>query len=70
LANEPRILLADEPTGNLDPEASNAIMDVLKTINNRGMAVLMVTHNYDLVRHYPYRTVKLDNGTLVEDSRV
>lgn len=70
LANEPRILLADEPTGNLDPEASNAIMDVLKTINNRGMAVLMVTHNYDLVRHYPYRTVKLENGTLVEDSRV
>ncbi len=70
LANEPRILLADEPTGNLDPEASSAIMDVLKIINNRGMAVLMVTHNYDIVRQYPHRTVKLDSGTLIEDSRV
>ncbi len=70
LANEPRILLADEPTGNLDPEASAAIMDVLKIINNRGMAVLMVTHNYDLVRQYPFRTVKLDQGTLIEDSHV
>lgn len=70
LANEPRILLADEPTGNLDPEASAAIMDVLKVINNRGMAVLMVTHNYDLVRQYPFRTVKLDQGTLIEDSHV
>jgi len=70
LANEPRILLADEPTGNLDPDASAAIMDVLKIINNRGMAVLMVTHNYDLVRQYPFRTVKLDQGTLIEDSHV
>jgi cell division transport system ATP-binding protein len=70
LANEPRILLADEPTGNLDPDASAAIMDVLKVINNRGMAVLMVTHNYDLVRQYPFRTVKLDQGTLIEDSHV
>ncbi len=70
LANEPRIMLADEPTGNLDPDASAAIMEVLKVINNRGMAVLMVTHNYDLVRQYPFRTVKLDQGTLIEDSHV
>lgn len=70
LANEPRIMLADEPTGNLDPEASNAIMDVLKTINNRGMAVLMVTHNHELVKRYPFRTVRLTDGTLVESAAV
>jgi len=62
LANEPRIMLADEPTGNLDPGASAEIMELLKQINNRGMAVLMVTHDYDTVKQYPYRTVKLENG--------
>jgi len=69
LANEPRIMLADEPTGNLDPEASNSIMELLTQINNRGMAVLMVTHNYDLVRKYPFRTVRIHNGTLQEVPR-
>ena len=62
LANEPRIMLADEPTGNLEPGASAEIMELLKQINNRGMAVLMVTHDYDTVKQYPYRTVKLENG--------
>lgn len=66
LANEPRIMLADEPTGNLDPEASKSIMELLMQINNRGMAILMVTHNYDLVRQFPSRTVKLHNGKLSE----
>src|SRR6056297_1520679 len=66
LANEPRILLADEPTGNLDPGASSEIMDLLKQINNRGMAVLMVTHDYDTVKQYPFKTLKLDNGTIKE----
>lgn len=66
LANEPRILLADEPTGNLDPAASAEIMDLLKQINNRGMAVLMVTHDYDTVKQYPYRTLKLENGRIKE----
>lgn len=66
LANEPRILLADEPTGNLDPEASASIMELLERINNRGMAVLMVTHDYDTVRQYPYRTLKLKNGKISE----
>lgn len=64
LANEPRILLADEPTGNLDPDASGSIMELLKTINNRGMAVLMVTHDYDVVRRFPFRTVQIKNGKL------
>lgn len=66
LANEPRIMLADEPTGNLDPQASASIMDLLKKINNRGMAVLMVTHDYETVKQYPYRTLKLENGQLEE----
>lgn len=66
LANEPRIMLADEPTGNLDPTAAASIMDVLTQINNRGMAVLMVTHNYEMCRKYPARTVKLHQGRLEE----
>ncbi len=66
LANEPRIMLADEPTGNLDPEATKSIMDLLEQINNRGMAILMVTHNYDVVKHYPHRTMKLLDGQVEE----
>ncbi|MFU8811551.1 MAG: cell division ATP-binding protein FtsE [Balneolaceae bacterium] len=64
LANEPKILLADEPTGNLDPAASASIMELLQTINNRGMAVLMVTHDYDMVRKFPHRTVQVKDGQL------
>ncbi|MCC5943123.1 MAG: cell division ATP-binding protein FtsE [Balneolaceae bacterium] len=64
LANEPRLLLADEPTGNLDPEASSSIMELLRQINNRGMAVLMVTHDYDVIRKFPARTVQIENGEL------
>ncbi|CAN5252433.1 cell division ATP-binding protein FtsE [soil metagenome] len=69
LANEPRILLADEPTGNLDPEVSASIMELLKTINNRGMSVLMVTHDYETVRKFPFRTVKIKDGKL-EDIKI
>lgn len=66
LANEPRIMLADEPTGNLDPGASAEIMELLKQINNRGMAVLMVTHDYDTVKQYPFKTLKLERGKIKE----
>lgn len=66
LANEPRIMLADEPTGNLDPQASKSIMELLVQINNRGMAILMVTHNYDLVRQFPARTIKVEDGKIRE----
>ncbi|MDX1642379.1 MAG: cell division ATP-binding protein FtsE [Balneolaceae bacterium] len=69
LANEPSLLLADEPTGNLDPEASSSIMELLHQINNRGMSVLMVTHDYDTIRKFPNRTVQIENGTL-EDIKV
>ncbi len=66
LANEPRLILADEPTGNLDPEASHSIMDLFEQINHRGTAVLMVTHNYNMVKRYPYRTVKIENESIIE----
>jgi len=66
LANEPRIMLADEPTGNLDPEASGSIMELLMQINKRGMAVLMVTHDYHTVQKYPQRTIRIHEGRLEE----
>lgn len=68
LVNEPRIMLADEPTGNLDPEASSSIMELFQKINDRGMAVLMVTHNYDIVRQFPHRTLQLYDGKITEIS--
>lgn len=66
LVNEPRILLADEPTGNLDPEATAIIMELLQQINNRGMAVLMITHDHQIVKKYPARTLQLKDGKLEE----
>jgi cell division transport system ATP-binding protein len=66
LVNEPAILIADEPTGNLDPGSSAEIMEVLTKINMRGTAVLMATHNYDLVKKYPARVVQLKDGGLQE----
>jgi cell division transport system ATP-binding protein len=64
LANEPFILLADEPSGNLDPEASNGILDLLEDINRKGTAILMATHNYNLIQKYPHRTIMLEEGKL------
>jgi cell division transport system ATP-binding protein len=66
LVNEPVVLLADEPTGNLDPTSSAEIMDLLTKINMRGTAVLMATHNYELVKKYPARVVQLKDGKLTE----
>lgn len=66
LVNEPRILLADEPTGNLDPEATTVIMELLQQINNRGMSVLMITHDHQIVKKYPARTIRLKEGKLTE----
>jgi len=66
LVNEPVVLLADEPTGNLDPTSSAEIMELLTKINMRGTAILMATHNYDLVKKYPSRVVQLKEGKLTE----
>jgi cell division transport system ATP-binding protein len=66
LLNEPDIILADEPTGNLDPETSEGIMQILKDISQAGRAVLMATHNYTLLKKYPARTLKCEDGKLTE----
>jgi cell division transport system ATP-binding protein len=69
LANDPFVLLADEPTGNLDERATRGVMDLFWEINAKGMAVLMATHDLDLVRSYPRaRLLELDKGRLVYDS--
>ncbi|WP_439487598.1 cell division ATP-binding protein FtsE [Algoriphagus sp.] len=64
LLNEPSILLADEPTGNLDPDVADGIFKLFQDINKKGTAILMATHNYDLLRKYPYRVLKCENGEL------
>lgn len=65
LLNDPEIILADEPTGNLDPETSDAIMGILTDISRNGRAVIMATHNYNLLDKYPSRTLKCEDGKLV-----
>lgn len=64
LVNEPMIILADEPTGNLDPATANEILELLKQINSSGTAVLLATHNYDLVRKSGSRILHLKDGKL------
>jgi cell division transport system ATP-binding protein len=69
LANDPFVLLADEPTGNLDDRATRGIMDLFWDIKAKGMAVLMATHNLEVVRRYPHaRLFELDQGRIVYDS--
>jgi cell division transport system ATP-binding protein len=62
LLNHPQIILADEPTGNLDPETSESIMLLLREISAGGCTVLMATHNYTLLKKFPARTFKCDDG--------
>ena len=68
LVNDPLVLLADEPTGNLDERATRGIFQLLRDINASGTAVLMATHDLDLVRQASYRVIELQQGTLVYDS--
>jgi len=68
LVNDPPILLADEPTGNLDERASRGIFKLLGDINVGGTCVVMATHNLELVRQAPYRTIELRKGGVVFDS--
>jgi cell division transport system ATP-binding protein len=62
LVNEPILLLADEPTGNLDPKTEVEIMNILEKLNARGTAILMATHNYELVNNTSRRLVSIKNG--------
>src|SRR5229473_1253118 len=68
--NVPTVLLADEPTGNLDERATRGVFQLLRDINASGTAVLMATHDLDLVRQAPYRVIELQEGALVYDSAV
>jgi cell division transport system ATP-binding protein len=65
VVNEPVLILADEPTGNLDPETSGEIINILQKINARGTAVLFATHNYEIIKKVDARILKLDNGKAV-----
>jgi cell division transport system ATP-binding protein len=66
LLNDPEIILADEPTGNLDPETSEGIIRLLTDISKTGRAVIVATHNYTLLKKFAARTLKCENGELME----
>ena len=68
LINDPFVLIADEPTGNLDERATRGVFQLLRDINSSGTAVIMATHDLDLVRRSSYRTIELNHGRLVFDS--
>ncbi len=66
LLNDPEVILADEPTGNLDPDTSEEILKLLKEISYSGRAVVMATHNYTLLKKFTARTLKCEKGKIVE----
>ncbi|OPZ27683.1 MAG: Cell division ATP-binding protein FtsE [Bacteroidetes bacterium ADurb.BinA174] len=66
LLNSPLLILADEPTGNLDPETGSQIVDLLQDISEKGTAVIMSTHNYSIVQAFPGRIMKCENAELVD----
>ncbi|MFT4898461.1 MAG: cell division transport system ATP-binding protein [Flavobacteriales bacterium] len=66
MINSPKVILADEPTGNLDPESSNEIMNLLSAISKGGTAIIMATHDMVMVKDYPGRVLKCDEGLLTE----
>ena len=66
LLNDPELILADEPTGNLDPQTSTEVMKVLKDINATGKTILMATHDYALLLKHPSKTLKFDEGKVFE----
>lgn len=65
LLNNPSVILADEPTGNLDPETTNDIMKLLMKIRDKGTTILMATHNYNLILKYPSRVIKCENNQVI-----
>ena len=67
LVNNPELIIADEPTGNIDPELSYEIMELLVEINKRGTTVLIVTHEHNLVNEFGGRIIKINGGKIVGD---
>jgi cell division transport system ATP-binding protein len=70
LINDPEIILADEPTGNLDPDTSEEIVLLLKQISQSGTAILIATHDYHIIRTFPSRIIKCENGKVLEDVQI
>ena len=66
LLNDPELILADEPTGNLDPQTSVEVMKVLQGINQNGRTIIMATHDYALILKYPHKTLKCDGSKVFE----
>ena len=66
LLNEPKLILADEPTGNLDPITSEEVMELLHEINGKGTSILMATHDFDLISKFPKRTLMCEDQKMVE----
>ncbi len=64
LVNNPKLIIADEPTGNIDPEMSYEILELLNEINKMGTTILMVTHEVNLARHFKKRVVEINKGTI------
>jgi cell division transport system ATP-binding protein len=69
LINEPVMLIADEPTGNLDPQVSSGILELFREINRSGTTILMATHNYQFIKDYPARVLKCENAKLLDSQR-
>ena len=67
IVNKPLVLLADEPTGNLDPDTSWGIMDLLLEINKRGTTIVMATHNKEIVNQLRKRVIVMDKGCIIKD---
>jgi len=67
VVNDPDLLLADEPTGNLDPDLAGEIMDLFRDINARGTTVMVATHNREMIRRMQRRTIRLEHGRIVDD---
>jgi len=69
MINEPQILFADEPTGNLDPDVSEGILRLFEEINNSGTAVLMATHNHHFIEKHPHRVLKCESGAILDSAK-
>lgn len=67
ITNEPSILIADEPTGNLDPETAEGIMEILERVNKQGTTVVMATHNSFIVNEYKHRVLEINGGKIIRD---
>lgn len=66
LLNDPELILADEPTGNLDPQTSIEVMEILQDLNKKGNSIIMATHDYALILKYPSKTLKCENSKVFE----